>query len=96
MALLEATVRLLPGAITAASAAEESFSEGLLEYPHYTRPAQWRDRAVPPVLLSGNHAAVAAWRREEAGRATRERRPDLWERLGAGAKDDEMRDKHAR
>jgi len=92
MALLEAAVRLLPGAITAESAAEESFSGGLLEYPHYTRPAEWQGRAVPPVLLSGNHAAIAAWRHEEAERATRERRPDLWESLHTG----EMRGKHAR
>ncbi len=96
MALLEATIRLLPGAITAASAAEESFSEGLLEYPHYTRPAEWQGRAVPPVLLSGNHAAIAAWRSEEAARATRERRPDLWQGRGPAAGDDEMRGKHAR
>jgi len=61
-----------------ASAEEESFSAGLLEYPHYTRPAEWRGRAVPPVLVSGNHGAVAAWRRTESERVTRERRPDLW------------------
>ncbi len=100
MALLEATVRLLPGAITAESAAEESFSGGLLEYPHYTRPAQWRGRAVPPVLLSGNHAAIASWRRDEAARATRERRPDLWASRPpdepADDPVDEMRGKHAR
>jgi tRNA (guanine37-N1)-methyltransferase len=79
MAMLDATVRLLPGVMgAAASAEEESFSAGLLEYPHYTRPAEWRGRAVPPVLVSGNHGAVAAWRRGEAERVTRERRPDLW------------------
>ncbi len=79
IALLDACVRLLPGVMGAAeSAVEESFSAGLLEYPHYTRPAQWRGRPVPPVLLSGDHAAVAAWRREAAERITRERRPDLW------------------
>ncbi len=96
MALLEATIRLLPGAITAESVAEESFAHGLLEYPHYTRPAEWQGRAVPPVLLSGNHAAIAAWRREEAARATRERRPDLWESRPADERADEMRGKHAR
>jgi tRNA (guanine37-N1)-methyltransferase len=79
LVLLDACVRLLPGVMgAAASAEEESFSAGLLEYPHYTRPAEWRGRAVPPVLLSGHHGAVAAWRRAEAERITRERRPDLW------------------
>jgi tRNA (guanine37-N1)-methyltransferase len=81
MAVLDAAIRLLPGVMGAPeSAAEESFSEGLLEYPHYTRPADWKGRRVPDVLLSGNHAAVAAWRRDEAERITRERRPDLWAR----------------
>ncbi|MBS0641487.1 MAG: tRNA (guanosine(37)-N1)-methyltransferase TrmD [Proteobacteria bacterium] len=79
LVLLDATVRLLPGVMGAAdSAVEESFSHGLLEYPHYTRPAEWQGRAVPEVLLSGHHAAVAAWRQAEAERITRERRPDLW------------------
>lgn len=77
--LLDACIRLLPGVMGAAeSAAEESFSDGLLEYPHYTRPAEWQGRAVPDVLLSGHHAAIAAWRRAEAERITRARRPDLW------------------
>ncbi len=79
LVLLDACVRLLPGVMGAAdSAAEESFSAGLLEYPHYTRPAEWNGRRVPDVLLSGNHAAIAAWRHAEAERITRERRPDLW------------------
>jgi tRNA (guanine37-N1)-methyltransferase len=79
MAVLDAAIRLLPGVMGAPeSAAEESFSDGLLEYPHYTRPAEWKGRRVPDVLLSGDHAAVAAWRRDEAERITRERRPDLW------------------
>jgi tRNA (guanine37-N1)-methyltransferase len=83
LVLLDACVRLLPGVMGAAdSGTEESFSPGtyagLLEYPHYTRPADWQGRAVPEVLLSGHHAAVAAWRRAEAERITRERRPDLW------------------
>src|SRR5579875_263924 len=79
LVLLDACVRLLPGVMGAAdSAEEESFSRGLLEYPHYTRPAEWQGRAVPAPLLSGNHAAIAAWRRSEAERITRERRPDLW------------------
>jgi tRNA (guanine37-N1)-methyltransferase len=79
MVVLDTIVRLLPGVMGAAkSADEESFSAGLLEYPQYTRPAEWNGRAVPEVLLSGNHAAIAAWRRAEAERITRERRPDLW------------------
>jgi tRNA (guanine37-N1)-methyltransferase len=79
MVLLDAVVRLLPGVMGAAdSAVEESFSHGLLEYPHYTRPAEWCGRVVPPVLLSGNHAAIHAWRQAEAEKITRDRRPDLW------------------
>ena len=81
LVLLDACVRLLPGVMGAAeSADEESFAAGLLEYPHYTRPAEWHGKAVPDVLLSGHHGAVAAWRRAEAERITRERRPDLWAR----------------
>jgi tRNA (guanine37-N1)-methyltransferase len=79
LVLLDATVRLLPGVMGAAdSAEEESFAGHLLEYPHYTRPADWQGHRVPDVLVSGHHAAVAAWRRAEAERITRERRPDLW------------------
>jgi tRNA (guanine37-N1)-methyltransferase len=79
MVLLDACVRLLPGVMgAAASAEEESFAGSLLEYPHYTRPADWNGRAVPEVLLSGHHRAVADWRRAQAERITRERRPDLW------------------
>lgn len=83
MVLIDAIVRLLPGVLGAAeSLAEESFEAGLLEYPHYTRPRDWEGRSIPDVLLSGDHARIAAWRREEAERATRERRPDLWQKLG--------------
>ncbi|MDE2007326.1 MAG: tRNA (guanosine(37)-N1)-methyltransferase TrmD [Rhodospirillales bacterium] len=79
LVLLDAAIRLLPGVMGAQeSAEEESFSAGLLEYPHYTRPANWQGRHVPEVLLSGNHAAIAAWRRAEAERITQLRRPDLW------------------
>jgi tRNA (guanine37-N1)-methyltransferase len=86
MVLLDACVRLLPGVMGAAeSADEESFSKGLLEYPHYTRPSEWQGHRVPEVLLSGHHAAVAAWRRAEAERITRVRRPDLWAAYAAGA-----------
>ncbi|HEX2255247.1 MAG TPA: tRNA (guanosine(37)-N1)-methyltransferase TrmD [Afifellaceae bacterium] len=80
MALLDACVRLLPGVMgAAASGAEESFETGLLEYPHYTRPQVWEGCAIPEVLTSGHHGRVAEWRRAEAERITRERRPDLWE-----------------
>jgi tRNA (guanine37-N1)-methyltransferase len=79
LVVLDAVVRLLPGVMGAAeSAVEESFSGPLLEYPHYTRPAEWQGRAVPATLLSGDHAAINAWRRAEAERLTRTRRPDLW------------------
>ena len=79
MTLIDACVRLLPGVMGAPhSAADESFAEGLLEYPQYTRPQSWEGRPIPEVLISGDHAKVAAWRRAEAERLTRERRPDLW------------------
>jgi tRNA (guanine37-N1)-methyltransferase len=81
IALIDACVRLLPGVVGCAEAlAEESFAEGLLEYPQYTRPQLWQGRAVPEVLVSGDHGRIRAWRRTEAKRLTRERRPDLWER----------------
>lgn len=84
MACLEAVVRLLPGVMgEAASLTEESFATGLLEYPQYTKPRVWEGRAVPEVLVSGHHGAIAAWRRTEAERITRARRPDLWERYAA-------------
>lgn len=84
IALIDACVRLLPGVMgESASAAEESFSDGLLEYPQYTRPALWAGRAVPEVLASGHHEKIRAWRRAEAERLTRERRPDLWTRYAA-------------
>ncbi len=79
MALIDACVRLLPGVMgQAGSGVEESFSDGLLEYPQYTRPQIFEDRAIPDVLISGDHARVAAWRQAEAEGLTRERRPDLW------------------
>ncbi len=86
IALIDACVRLLPGVVGCAAALEEeSFAAGLLEYPHYTRPQVWQGRAVPEVLVSGNHAEIAAWRRSQAERVTRERRPDLWRRHVARA-----------
>jgi tRNA (guanine37-N1)-methyltransferase len=79
MALIDACVRLLPGVMgKAESASEESFSGSLLEYPQYTRPQAFEGRPIPEILLSGDHAKVAAWRRAEAERLTRVRRPDLW------------------
>jgi tRNA (guanine37-N1)-methyltransferase len=78
LAVLDACVRLIPGVMgKEESGAEESFEKGLLEYPHFTRPREWEGRAIPDVLLSGDHAKIAAWRRAEAERITRERRPDL-------------------
>ncbi len=78
LAILDACVRLIPGVMgKEASGAEESFEQGLLEYPHYTRPREWEGRPIPDVLLSGDHAKIAAWRRTEAERITRRRRPDL-------------------
>ncbi len=78
-ALIEATVRLIPGvAGNEASLEDESFEAGLLEHPHYTRPRVWEERDIPDVLLSGDHAKVAAWRRMKSLEITRARRPDLW------------------
>ncbi|RBP16569.1 tRNA (guanine37-N1)-methyltransferase [Roseiarcus fermentans] len=78
LAILDACVRLIPGVMgKEASGAEESFESGLLEYPQYTRPREWEGLSIPDVLLSGDHAKIAAWRRAEAERITRERRPDL-------------------
>jgi len=79
LAMIEAIGRLVPGVVgNPASLVEESHEDGLLEYPVYTKPADWRGRAVPPVLLSGDHGKVAAWRRAQQEERTRERRPDLW------------------
>jgi tRNA (guanine37-N1)-methyltransferase len=78
LAVIEASVRLIPGALGDADSSEQdSFENGLLDHPHYTRPADFRGLKVPDVLLSGDHAAIAKWRLEEAERATRTRRPDL-------------------
>jgi tRNA (guanine37-N1)-methyltransferase len=81
IAILDACIRLLPGVMGApSSGAEESFEEGLLEYPHYTRPQEWEGRTIPEVLRSGDHAKISAWRKQRAEDDTRSRRPDLWER----------------
>ncbi len=85
--VLDACIRLLPGVMGATeSGHEESFEEGLLEYPHYTRPVDWEGRTIPEVLRSGDHAKIAAWRKLQADDDTRSRRPDLWERH-RGARD---------
>lgn len=87
IALIDACVRLLPGVMGAAdSLVEESFAQGLLEYPQYTRPALWRGRNTPEILLSGHHEKIRAWRLAQAERITRERRPDLWDRYVERAK----------
>lgn len=80
LALINGTIRLLPGTVGKAdSLAQDSFEDGLLDYPHYTRPAEFRGMKVPEVLLSGNHGAIAAWRRQQQIERTRDRRPDLLE-----------------
>ncbi|QYO64991.1 hypothetical protein JVX88_36625 [Leptolyngbya sp. 7M] len=81
LAILDACIRLIPGVMGApSSGAEESFEEGLLEYPQYTRPQEWEGRTIPEVLRSGDHAKIAAWRKHRAEEDTRLRMPDLWER----------------
>ncbi len=97
MAVIDATVRLRPGVLgNEASAEEESFSRGLLEHPHYTRPPEWEGRRIPEVLLSGHHARIAAWRQSRAEALTKERRPDLWAaytgKAGAGQGEAELSD----
>ena len=87
IAILDACIRLLPGVMGAASSGtEESFEDGLLEYPQYTRPQEWEGRTIPEVLRSGDHAKIAAWRKSKSEEITRLRRPDLWERH-VGARD---------
>jgi tRNA (guanine37-N1)-methyltransferase len=87
LVLIDACIRLIPGVMgQMASADEESFAQGLLEYPQYTRPQSFEGRGIPEVLTSGDHARIAAWRRAEAERLTRERRPDLWAAYLAGKK----------
>jgi tRNA G37 N-methylase TrmD len=93
MATIEAVARLVPGVLgNDASATDESHVEGLLEYPQYTRPAEFRDALVPEVLRSGNHAAIARFRRKEALRRTRDRRPDLLAAVSLGSDDQALLD----
>ncbi|HIF08504.1 MAG TPA: tRNA (guanosine(37)-N1)-methyltransferase TrmD [Sneathiellales bacterium] len=83
--IIDSVVRLLLGVVgDPATLDEESFEEGLLEYPQYTRPREWRDREVPEVLLSGHHDRIKAWRRQQAERITEQRRPDLWSDYASG------------
>ncbi len=90
LALLDAVVRLLPGvAGNPGTFEEESFERGLLEYPHYTKPSEWEGMAIPPVLLSGNHAQIKAWRKARSEEITQARRPDLWRRYIAGTEESE-------
>jgi tRNA (guanine37-N1)-methyltransferase len=96
MALIDAVVRQLPGALKEASADEESFATGLLDGPHYTRPEAWRGRAVPEVLLSGHHADIARWRRQQAPVATQATRPELIERARAEGRLSTQDEQHLR
>ncbi|MGB0086039.1 MAG: tRNA (guanosine(37)-N1)-methyltransferase TrmD [Rhodomicrobiaceae bacterium] len=90
MVMIDAAVRLLPGVMGApGSAADESFENGLLEYPHYTKPREWEGRAIPGVLLSGDHQRIGQWRREQAEAITRTRRPDLFNGGGMNKDDEE-------
>lgn len=93
LVMMDACVRLIPGVMgSSVSGEEESFEAGLLEYPHYTRPAEWQGRNVPEVLLSGHHGNIRAWRREQAEAVTKERRPDLWEAYRAAMTEKSGRD----
>lgn len=93
IALIDAVVRLLPGVMGAPEGLdEESFEAGLLEYPHYTRPADWQGRAVPEILLSGHHEKIRLWRRQQAEDITRARRPDLWARYLARKTDSKKKE----
>jgi tRNA (guanine37-N1)-methyltransferase len=93
MALIDAAVRLIPRVLgNSESPVEESFSHGLLEFPQYTRPTDWEGRTIPEVLLSGHHGRIAAWRRDQSERLTKERRPDLWRAHEAPAGGSELSD----
>lgn len=97
MVLIDSIVRLLPGALGAADgAADETFADGLIEHPQYTRPREFRGLSVPDILLSGNHKAIAAWRLEQRKLRTQQRRPDLWQnRSSAMSDDDRNRDRNS-
>jgi tRNA (guanine37-N1)-methyltransferase len=89
LVVIDAVARLVPGVLGSDESSEdESFTTGLLEYPQYTRPAVWHGRAIPEILTSGNHEKVRQWRRKQALRRTRERRPDMYEKLDLSSKQD--------
>lgn len=93
VAIVDAVGRLVPGVVgNEASVQQESFSHGLLEHPHYTRPAEWNGLAIPPILVSGHHARIAAWRHEQSLERTRLRRPDLWKRYQDRVDEDSSHD----
>ncbi len=97
MVLIDCLVRRIPGAMNdAQSAAQDSFSEGLLDWPHYTRPEEWKDASVPEVLLSGNHAAIARWRRKQALGRTWDRRPDLVDEKSLSREDRQLLEEYLR
>jgi tRNA (guanine37-N1)-methyltransferase len=97
MVMMDAIVRLLPGSLNdASSASQDSFSEGLLDWPHYTRPEEWKGERVPEVLVSGNHAAIARWRRKQALARTWARRPDLLENRTLSKQDAELLEEYRR
>jgi tRNA (guanine37-N1)-methyltransferase len=94
LTIIDAVVRLLPGVLGAAATLdEESFENGLLEYPHYTRPAVWEGQEIPAVLTSGHHGEIARWRRRQAEELTKERRPDLWARYDANRIDRDQKNR---
>ncbi|MBM4412582.1 MAG: tRNA (guanosine(37)-N1)-methyltransferase TrmD [Chloroflexi bacterium] len=94
MVIMDAVARLIGGVINADSLAEESHSDGLLEYPHYTRPAVWEGQAVPEVLASGHHGAIATWRRQQRLLRTAQRRPDMLKRISLSATDRKFLSEH--
>jgi tRNA (guanine37-N1)-methyltransferase len=97
MVMMDAIVRLLPGSLNdAGSAAQDSFCDGLLDWPHYTRPDEWQGERVPEVLMSGNHAAIARWRRKQALARTWARRPDLLESRALSKQDAELLEEYRR
>jgi tRNA (guanine37-N1)-methyltransferase len=97
MVVIDCLVRRLPGSLNdAESATQDSFSAGLLDWPHYTRPEEWNEARVPDVLLSGNHAAIARWRRQQALGRTHDRRPDLLDEAKLSREDRQLLDEYRR
>ena len=94
MVVMDSVIRLLHGVITQASHEDDSFSNGLLEYPQYTRPVEWRGKRVPDVLLSGHHENIATWRREQSLLRTKEKRPDLFSQVSFTKQDEKIMKKN--